>query len=95
MHLWHSYHLSDLAKFKVCFNNAARMFFGYDRFCSASGMFAHEGIDGYAAMYRKSVWNFVVRLAKSDNRIISSLFHGDLACTSSIRKVWVRALYGW
>ena len=31
IHLWHSYHLSDLRKFKVCFNNAARMFFGYER----------------------------------------------------------------
>ena len=67
MHLWHSFHMSDLSKFKVCFNNAARMFFGYDRFCSASNMFVQERISGYAATYRKSVWSFVSRVMKSDN----------------------------
>ena len=94
IHLWHSFHVTDLTKFKVCFNNAARMFFGYDRFCSASNMFVQERIYGYDATYRKSVWNFVTRLRESDNRIISSLFHSDLALTSSIRKVWSKALYG-
>ena len=94
MHLWHSYHMSDLKKFKVCFNNAARMFFGYDRFCSASNMFVQEKIYGYAAAYRKSVWNFVTRLMKCSNRIISSLYYSDLAWSSSIRRAWSKALYG-
>ena len=95
MYLWHSYHMSVMKKFKVCFNNAARMFFGYDRYCSASGMFTQEGIDGYDAVYRKSVWNFVSRLTVSENRIIASLFHSDLVCTSSIRRMWSKALYSW
>ena len=51
MHLWHSYHMSALKKFKVCFNNAARMFFGYDKFCSASNMFVQEGIYGYCHLF--------------------------------------------
>ena len=93
MHLWHSYHTSDLVKFKVCFNNAARMFFGYDKFCSASDMFAQEHIDGYDAVKRKSVWNFVSRMSMSTNRIISALFHSDLAYMSPIRKMWYRTLY--
>ena len=93
VHLWHSYHMAELSKFKVCFNNAARMFFAYDRFCSASYMFAQERIYGFDAMYRKSVWNFLSRLMYSDNRIISSLYHSDLAVTSSIRRTWSRALY--
>ena len=95
VHLWHSYHMSDLSKFKVCFNNAARMFFGYERFCSASDMFTQERIDGFGAVYRKAVWNFVSRLSMSENRIISSLFNSDLKCSSSIRRMWSRALYGW
>ena len=94
VHLWHSYHIADLSKFKVCFNNAARMFFGYDRFCSASNMFVQERIYSFAAMYRKSVWSFVSRLMYSDNRIISSLYCSDLAVTSSIRRTWSKALYG-
>ena len=34
--LWHSHRASVLRKFIVCFNNAVRMFFGYDRFLSES-----------------------------------------------------------
>ena len=94
MHLWHSFHKADLSKFKVCYNNAARMFFGYDRFSSASSMFVQERLAGFDAAYRKSVWNFVSRIKKSSNRIISSLYFSDLACTSTIRKVWSKALYG-
>ena len=94
MHLWHSFHASVLTKFKVCFNNAARMFFGYDRFCSASNMFVQESLPGFDALYRKAVWNFVSRLGRSTNRIVSCLFFSDLAYTSSIRKAWSRSLYG-
>ena len=94
LHLWHSFHVADLSKFKVCFNNAARLFFGYDRSCSASGMFVQERLTGFDATYRKSVWNFVSRISKSENCIIYSLFFSDLASTSPIRKAWSRALYG-
>ena len=82
-----------LKKFKVCFNNAARMFFGYDRFCSASGMFVSERIDNFDAVYRKAVWGFVNRISETDNRILNGLFHGDLAVTSGIRKAWNSALF--
>ena len=92
-HLWHSHRASVLKKFVVCFNNAARMFFGYDRFCSASGMFAQEGIDNFSALYRKAAYRFLNRLAACDNRLISSLFYSDLAVNSSLRKVWSAALY--
>ena len=95
VHLWHSHRVSVLRKFMVCFNNAARMFFGYDRFCSASNMFVQEHIDNFHAMYRKSVFGFMTRLRQSDNQIVSTLFNGDLglACYSSVRKAWFKALY--
>jgi len=93
VHLWHSFHVSVIKKFKVCFNNAARMFFGYDRFCSASGMFVQERIDNFDATYRKAVWGFMVRLEKSENRIVSTLFHSDLSVGSSIRRAWTKMLY--
>ena len=93
VHLWHSYHISVLRKFIVCFNNAARMFFGYDRFCSASNMFVHEKIDNFHVMYRKAVYGFMTRLQQSDNRIVSTLFNSDLVYYSSVRKAWSTALY--
>lgn len=93
VHLWHSFRSSVLKKFKVCFNNAARMFFGYERFCSVSGMFVSERIDNFDACYRKAVWGFVKRICDSDNTILNRLFHSDLAFTSKIRKAWNSALY--
>ena len=36
VHLWHSHRATVLRKIIVCFNNAARMSFDYERFCSAS-----------------------------------------------------------
>ena len=94
LHLWHSFHAADLSKFNVYFNNAARLFFGYDRSCSASGMFIQERLTGFDATYRKSVWNFVSHISNSENCIIYALLFSDLASTSPIRKAWSRALYG-
>ena len=88
VHLWHSHRVSVLRKFVVCFNNAARMFFAYDRFCSASSMFVQERMDNFHAMRRKNVFRFMIRLSRSSNRIISALFHSDMASLSSLRKVW-------
>ena len=93
VHLWHSHRASVVKKFIVCFNNAARMFFGYDRFCTASNMFVYERIDNFDAMYRKAVFQFMRRLGQSDNRIVAALFSSDLAYVSSIRKVWSTALH--
>ena len=82
-----------LKKFVVCFNNAARMFFGYDRFCSASSMYVSERIDNFGASHRKAVFDFMSRLRHSNNHIVSALLDSDLACYSSVRKTWSTALY--
>ena len=93
VHLWHSHRASVLRKFIVCFNNAARMFFGYERFCSASNMFVREQIDNFGALHRKAVFGFLARLQQSNNRIVLSMFSGDLTRYSSMRKAWSSALY--
>ena len=69
------------------------MFFGYERFCSASNMFVYERIYNFGAMYRKAVFQFMRRLGQSDNRIVAALFSSDLAYVSSMRKVWSTALH--
>ena len=69
------------------------MFFGYDRFCSASSMYVSERIDNFGAMQRKAIFGFMTRLLHSKNRIVSALFDSDLACYSSVRKSWSTVLY--
>ena len=82
------YSASVIRKFKVCLNNAARLFFGYDRFCSASAMHVCEGIDNFDTMYRKAAWGFNQRLCSSKNSIINSLFDSDVGRRSPFRASW-------
>ena len=91
-HLWRVYSASVLNKFKVCLNNAARMFFGYDKFCSASAMYVCEGIDNFDVMFRKASWGFVQRIRASENRIINALVSSDVSCSSTFVARWNRAL---
>ena len=93
VHLWHSHRVSVLRKFIVCYNNAARMFLGYQRFSSASDMFVRERLDNFHALYRKAVFGFTCRLKQSNNSIVSCLFSGDLSLLSSVRRAWSSALY--
>ena len=88
VHLWRAYNLSTLKKFKVCLNNAARMFFGYDKYCSATAMFVSEGIDNFDVIYRKAAWGFSQRLCNSKNRIINSLDDSDVGKHSAFRALW-------
>ena len=92
VHLWRVYSASVIRKFKVCLNNAARIFFGYARFCSASAMYVCEGIDNFDVMYRKAAWGFMQRLYASENAIIDVLVNSDLGRCSPLRAAWNRAL---
>ena len=90
--LWRVYSASVLKKFKVCLNNAARMFFGYSRYCSASAMYVCEGIDNFDMMFRKAAWIFIQRLRSSTNIVINSLVNSDVGIRSAFRATWNSAL---
>ena len=92
LHHWHVFNVSVINKFKVCLNNAARMFFGYERFCSASAMHVREGIDSFDVMFRKSSWIFLRRLGLTKNTVLSALVNSDVSIRSRYRAVWNRAL---
>ena len=92
VHLWRVCSVSVLKKFKVCLNNAARMFFGYARYCSASAMYVCEGIDNFDTLFRKAAWNFLQRLCSSTNIVLNSLVNSDVGRHSAFRALWNSAL---
>ena len=51
--LWWSYTKSTLRKTKIAFNNSFRFLMRYDRFCSASGMFAEANVNNFDTVRRK------------------------------------------
>ena len=92
VHLWRAYSAAVIRKFKVCLNNAVRIFFGYSRFCSASSMHVCEGLDNFDVMYRKAAWGFMQRLDASTNAIINVLVDSDIRRRSPLRAAWNDAL---
>ena len=74
LHIWHVCDVSLINKFKVCLSNAVRVFFGYDRFCSASAMYACEEVHNFDAMNCKASWKFLRSLClKNKTRFINPL----------------------
>ena len=71
---------------------SSRIFFGYDRFCSASAMYVCEGIDNFDVMYRKAAWSFMQRLYASKNVVISVVVNSDMGRCSPLRAAWNDAL---
>ena len=61
-HLWWSYSKETLRKTTVAYNNTLRFLLGYQRFCSASGMFIECNLDNFATIRRRYIYNFKAEL---------------------------------
>ncbi len=73
--LWWTYTKEVLRKVQIAFNNSFRMLMGYNRRCSASGMFVGADIDNCNTLRRKYVYSFTSRLQSSNNNIIYQLYN--------------------
>ena len=68
--LWCDFTKRQYRKLEVAYNNVFRRLIGYDKYCSASGMFVENRTDVFDARVRKLVHGFRERLDMSDNSII-------------------------
>ena len=92
-HLWWSYSKETLLKTTVAYNNSLRFLLGYQRFCSASGMFVECNLDNFATIRRRYIYNFMCRTRTSSNCIIQTLVkHQCYVATPSVME-WGRSLY--
>ena len=77
----------------VAYNNSLRFLLGYQRFCSASGMFVECNLDNFATIRRRYIYNFMCRTRTSSNCIIQTLVkHQCYVATPSVME-WGRSLY--
>jgi hypothetical protein len=60
--LWMNCTKRSLNALRIQYNNIFRIMLGIPRFCSASGMFAQAGINGFQALVRKKVASLISRL---------------------------------
>ncbi|XP_026727711.1 uncharacterized protein LOC113493881 [Trichoplusia ni] len=69
--LWANYTQRAYSDLRVQYNNALRVLLGLPWRCSASGMFAETGVDGFTAIMRKRCASLMARMGASANTILS------------------------
>ncbi|XP_045454808.1 uncharacterized protein LOC123664257 [Melitaea cinxia] len=62
---------------RVQYNNAFRALLGLPRYCSASSMFAHAGVDSFPAMLRKKASSLLRRVRGSRNNVLRVIADSD------------------
>ncbi|XP_034831599.2 uncharacterized protein, partial [Maniola hyperantus] len=65
--LWVDYTQKSINALRVQYNNNFRIMLGLPRYCSASGMFADNCVDGFFAIIRKRIASIKSRLERSPN----------------------------
>ena len=93
VHLWANYAQYHLAKLRVCYNNAFRKLFHFDRYCSASMMFVNLSTPSFGEIMRSSIYNFICRLWRCQNKVISTLLCCDSVLISPLWVHWNSALF--
>ena len=80
-------------KLEVAYKNVFRRLMGYDKYCSASGMFVDNRTDGLDARARKLVYGFRERLDISDNSFIETVINSSAWRSSKLLQLWEDHLY--
>lgn len=94
MSLWNPTRISYIEKVKVAYNDAFRMLFRLKRRGSISEQFMMQEIDSFYAMYRKTVYSLLRRVATSDNDIVCSIYNSSVFRHSSLYLRWCKLLLG-
>ena len=94
-HLWANYAHYHLAKLRVCYNHAFRKLFHFDRYCSASMMFVNLLTPSlnFGEIMRSNIYNFICRLWRCQNKVISTLLCCDSVLISPLWVHWNSALF--
>ena len=72
-HLWAAYAQDHYTNMIVCYNNAFRRIFGFEKYCSASGMFANLTAASFGEIVRRVIYRFISRTCRSNNELILAL----------------------
>ena len=70
--LWSEYSKTGYDRIRTAFNDIYRNLLGMKRGDSISAAFVNTRMDNFNFLRRKSVYNFMVRLSKSANAVITS-----------------------
>ncbi len=93
MQLWFRYTKKQYKKIIVAHNNVFHKFLGYDRYCSASGMFVESRVDSFNVHVRRMVYCFRERIYNSENNLIKCIVNSTAWKGSDLLSSWNSTLY--
>ena len=93
MYLWCSYGKKYYRRMEVAYNNVFRRLLGYDKRCSASGMFVNERVDNFETRKRRLIYSFKNRLYSSENYLINTIVNSSKWSKSALFQMWQNSLY--
>ena len=73
MPLWSRHNSREFNKIKAAYNNVYRILLGYPKRSSASHMLVSNNVITFEGLLRKNVYNFMLRLKGSPNRLLQIL----------------------
>ena len=91
--LWCDFTKRQYRQLEVAYNNVFGRRMGYDKYCSASGMFVENRTDGFDACVWKLVYGFRGRLDNSDNSLIETVINSSAWHSSKLLQLWEDYLY--
>ncbi len=80
-------------KIEIAYNNVFRKFLGYDRYCSASGMFIENRVDIFNVCVGRIVYTFRERIYNSENNLIKCIVNSKAWKGSDLLSSWNSTLY--
>ena len=72
-HLWSKYSKTGYDRIRIAFNDIFCNLLGIKRGDSISAAFVYARMDNFNMLRRRSVYNFIVRLSKGTNAVVTSI----------------------
>ncbi len=91
--LWCIYTKKQYKNIIFACNNVFSKFLGYDRYCSASGMFVDSRVDTFNVRFWRMVYNFRERICNSENNLIKCIVNSTVWKGSDLLFSWNSILY--
>ena len=92
-HLWGTSTITAFKRVRVAYNNAYRILFNHDKYCSASLMFVSNDVFSFEALIRKNIFNFMCRLNDCENILVKIVSNPTFLYSFNIGKRWREVLY--
>ena len=88
-HLWCNYTVKQYREIQAAYDNVFRRLMGYEKFCSASGMFVENRSDTFDTR----IYGFYQRVIVSENSLVKCVVNSSAWLSSKLYANWNKCLF--